>query len=164
MPSFDASKRTRCVHAGRAGRVLGAVALAATLAACGSVGPDYQVPPDAMVNAPAATAPFVSAKGQGDPAAPDRAALFSNQPLPDHWWRLYDDAALDALIERALAHNTDLRVAAANLERVRAMESAAQGARQPTIGTKAGAQYGHVSGLSLLQQGYVPENDVEIVL
>src|SRR3546814_3316218 len=44
---------------------------------------------------------------------------WSNEP--PRWWRLYDDPRLDALVERALAANTDLRVAAANLERARAI-------------------------------------------
>jgi len=153
-------------HAVRALRTGGSALLALWLAACGSVGPDYQVPPDAMVNAPSAQGDFVAAgdaakDAKDAPGGPARSALFSNQPLPAHWWRLYDDARLDALIAQALAHNTDLRVAAANLERVRAMESAAQGARQPHIGTKAEALYGHVSGLSLLQEDYSPDNEVD---
>jgi GNAT superfamily N-acetyltransferase len=42
---------------------------------------------------------------------------FVQEPVPDDWWHLYDDERLDALVHQALAANTDLRVAAANLEK-----------------------------------------------
>lgn len=60
-------------------------------------------------------------------------------PLPAQWWRLFDDPELDRLIERALARNTDLRVAAANLQRARALLSEAGAARLPT--SSESAQY-----------------------
>lgn len=83
-----------------------ALLTAALLAGCTTVGPDYRVPDQAVVKAPAAQGEFQSAR-----------AVTSAEPLPDHWWRLYDDATLDRLIAEALAANTDLRVAQANLER-----------------------------------------------
>jgi NodT family efflux transporter outer membrane factor (OMF) lipoprotein len=60
-------------------------------------------------------------------------------PLPDHWWRLYDDPVVDRLVTEALAHNTDVRVAAANLARARAVLSEQRGARLPTTTTSAQA-------------------------
>jgi len=142
-----------------AGKALGAFALCALLGACGTAGPDYRVPADAAINAPAANAAFVSARaGQGG------NMLFSSAPLPAQWWRLYDDATLDGLVQQALAHNTDLRIAAADLERVRQMEGVAAGATRPQIGAKAEALYGHVSGLSLLAEDYAPPNEVDDVL
>lgn len=59
--------------------------------------------------------------------------------LPGQWWRLFQDPELDRLIERALARNTDLRVAAANLQRARALLSEAGAARLPT--SSENAQY-----------------------
>ncbi|MFT3978719.1 MAG: TolC family protein, partial [Sphingomonas bacterium] len=88
----------------RPGTSKAALALAALLAGC-VAGPDYHVPEKAMVNAASAQGRFEGAEG---PA-------FSDAPLPDHWWRLYRDPALDGLIEEALAANTDLRIADANL-------------------------------------------------
>eukprot|EP01035_Chromulina_nebulosa_P061900 gene61900-84655_t len=41
---------------------------------------------------------------------------------------------LDRLVAQALAHNTDLRQAVANLERERAIEDEVAGARYPTLG------------------------------
>ena len=84
----------------------------AVLAACGTVGPDYRLPEQAAVQRPAAAAPFVSAN----------EASFVAAPLPLHWWRLYHEPELEALVDKAFAANTDLRVAAANLERARAVQ------------------------------------------
>lgn len=78
----------------------------AMLAGCAAVGPDY-VPPT------------VNAGRSGAFEAVDAQAL-SIAPLPPQWWRLYHDAQLDALVAQALAANTDLRVALANLEHARA--------------------------------------------
>ena len=50
-------------------------------------------------------------------------ASVSPSPLPPRWWGLFDDADLDRLVEKALAHNTDLRQAAANLQRARAAQA-----------------------------------------
>lgn len=52
-------------------------------------------------------------------------------PVPDDWWRLYDDPALDELVRAALAANADLRVAYANLDVARAALRQAQAARLP---------------------------------
>jgi len=52
-------------------------------------------------------------------------------PVPDDWWRLYDDPALDRLVEASLAANADLRVAYANLDGARAALRQARAARLP---------------------------------
>ncbi|WP_307695635.1 efflux transporter outer membrane subunit [Variovorax boronicumulans] len=124
---------------------MASLAVAAGLAACAAVGPDYRQPPEALASQPAAGKPFAE--------APANAA-----PLPAHWWRLYHDPLLDRLVTQALAHNTDLRQAVANLERERAIETEVAGAKYPTIGVNGGPSFGHVSGLSLLQKGYEPPN------
>ncbi|GGY67302.1 efflux transporter outer membrane subunit [Pseudoduganella albidiflava] len=107
----------------------------AVLAACGTVGPDYRVPEEAAIQRPAAAAPFASA---------DEPAL-RGEPLPPHWWRLYRDASLDALVGKAFAANTDLRVAAANLARARAVQQEAAGAADPVIGATGAPAYGRAS-------------------
>ncbi|GEN98723.1 RND transporter [Novosphingobium sediminis] len=76
------------------------------LAGCAAVGPDYHVPNNAVVRAPEAQGAFLSSGGATNAA-----------PLPDHWWQLFDDPVLDRLISDAMAANTDLRVAEANLSR-----------------------------------------------
>jgi len=88
-----------------------AAALIAALTGCAAVGPDYHLPPQALLNAPAAQGAFVSGHD----------ATSQDTPLPDHWWTLFDDPRLNALVERALAANIDLKVAEANLRRTAAL-------------------------------------------
>ena len=109
------------------------------LSAC-TLGPDY--------HAPSATA----AKG---PLAKDNA-LVAQADLPARWWHLYDDPVLDRLEEQALANNTDLRAAAANLARARAMAQAAEGANEPEFSVEASAQRARLSGESYLQPDSLP--------
>ncbi|WP_374587420.1 efflux transporter outer membrane subunit [Ideonella dechloratans] len=127
---------------------LALAALAAGLAGCGQmpVGPNYQLPTQALAAQPGASAPFAQAD----------AALYSAQPLPAAWWKLYDDARLDSLVQQALAHNTDLRQAVANLARERALEAEVAGAQKPTVGVNGGVIWGHPSGLDYLAPGYTP--------
>ncbi|MGH9843291.1 MAG: efflux transporter outer membrane subunit, partial [Blastocatellia bacterium] len=49
------------------------------------------------------------------------------------WWKNFHDRQLDTLIERALAANTDLKIADARVNEVRAMRGIANAARYPTI-------------------------------
>jgi NodT family efflux transporter outer membrane factor (OMF) lipoprotein len=81
-----------------------------------TVGPDYALPKQALVNAPLANAPLEGAD----------ATLTSPQNVPAVWWRLYDDPVLDRLVNEAMTSNTDLRVAAANLARSREALGVAQ--------------------------------------
>jgi NodT family efflux transporter outer membrane factor (OMF) lipoprotein len=86
------------------------VPLVLALSACMTVGPDYSVPKDAVINAPLADTPLAGAD----------LAPVSQQAVPSTWWRLYDDPVLENLVQEAMKSNTDLRVAAANLARSRA--------------------------------------------
>jgi outer membrane protein TolC len=95
------------------------------LAAC-AVGPDYKAPKTAAV----AAAPFV---GAANPA-------FTRDAVQDRWWTLYNDPVLTRMVEDALAANTDIRVAAARVERARAMLRNAKAARLPTTSIDASAQ------------------------
>lgn len=111
-------------------RRLAAILVPLSLAAC-KVGPNYVRP---------ATPP--PAAGAFQTTAPG----LSTAPAEDKWWRLYDDPALDALIQRALAANTDLRVAQANLRRAQAVVSEARAHRLPQGETNAGAEFGNAQG------------------
>lgn len=107
------------------------------LALAGCVaGPDYKVPEKATVNRPAAQAPFQSA---ANPA-------FSQASLPQQWWRLYDDPRLDALVERALAANANLRAADANLRRAEAVIREVEASRRVSTTVGAGATLARPSG------------------
>lgn len=105
------------------------------LAGCGTVGPDYRVPSSAAINRPGASAPLLGAA-----EAPFQASV-----LPPEWWRLYQDPTLDRLIQQALAANTDLRIALANLARVRALQDEMEVAAGPTVGVGAAPAYGRGS-------------------
>jgi len=106
------------------------------LAACATVGPEYHGPHSALPDAPAATGRFAS-QAHGP---------FVDQPVPGQWWKLYDDPRLDALITRALAANTDLRVAAANIARARAVLAETQTSRQVQTGISGGVSLDRPSG------------------
>jgi NodT family efflux transporter outer membrane factor (OMF) lipoprotein len=135
---------------------LAGLALAAALAACSTtpVGPDYKVPAAAYVNKPGAGAAFVEAPASA--AAAGGATPFADAPLPPHWWRLYNDPRLDGLVEQALAHNTDLRQALANLQRVEAGEGIANADKKVKASVAGGPEFGHLSGLDYLQENYEP--------
>lgn len=105
----------------------------AALSACTVVGPDYHVPEEAVVNQEAAARPFASAKEPVYAAGDD---------LPENWWRMYDRAVLDELVEKALAANTDLRIASANLARARAILDEAKSASDPIFDVSATPTYG----------------------
>lgn len=62
----------------------------------------------------------------------------SIEPVPDDWWRLYDDPVLDRLVSESLAANADLRVAYANLDGARAVLSQARAARLPSTAIESG--------------------------
>ena len=95
-----------------------------------AAGPDYVRPSIP----PGAAQPFI-----GAPAAPVTAA----EPQ-DAWWRLYQDPVLDRLIADALAANTDLRIAMANLDKARASLREARSDRLPQSSIDAGATYGRL--------------------
>lgn len=119
--------------------------LALLLCGC-TVGPDYKQPASAFINDPVAQLPF-SANGHTTQAA---------EPPPD-WWHLYDDPVLDALVPRALAQNTDIRVAEANLERTYALISAVRDSRQFSATTDAAGVYAQDSAQAVLQDTPAPQ-------
>jgi NodT family efflux transporter outer membrane factor (OMF) lipoprotein len=121
--------------------------VAAALAAGCTVGPRYSGPPaSAVVHAPEANGPFVSAQG---PA-------FSADPAPEDWWRLYADPRLDQLVSEAFAANTDLRVAEANLEKTAALVREARARRQPGVAVNVNPSLEQLSTQSYLLPGVLP--------
>jgi len=102
--------------------------LAALLASACAVGPDFERPGTPV----AAAEPFVTRAAGIDPTV----------QLPNDWWKLYRDPALDELVARAFAANTDLRVASANLARARAILGEARAGRLPSTSLSGGVSYG----------------------
>ena len=115
------------------------------LSACQMVGPNYSVPKGAAVN---------RADLQG--ALRNDADSVVSAPVPADWWHLYQDARLDALVNQALAANTELRVAAANIARARAQVEEAEAQGGFNGGVKLGAQRLQESGEAFLQPDKVP--------
>lgn len=121
----------------------------AWLTGCQVVGPNYHLPPDAAVQ---------RSDLQGDLIAHDSNVI--SAPVPADWWRLYQDSRLDRLVQQALATNTDLRVAAANLQRARIQVQEAQDAGGFSGSVKMGAQRLQESGEAYLLTEKVPVANV----
>ena len=97
-----------------------------------AVGPDYHRPP-------AEVPPAWQPDSSWHEAAP------SDGELKGAWWRLFQDDALNPLVERALAGNQDLRVAAARLEQARAQVTVASADLYPALNLSAAAARGKTS-------------------
>jgi len=122
-----------------------AIAFVGFLGGCAPVGPDYHVPEAALVLAPSAQGNFISAAG-----------ITSTEPLPGHWWKLYNDPVLDALVTEALGANTDLRLAEANLERATALLNARGAGRELQGALNAETSYAQRSAEAELQHVQPP--------
>ena len=125
-------------------RGLKLAALAAgTLAAGCAVGPDYERPP---AEVPAAW----------QPDAPWHEAAPNDAALKGEWWTLFQDPTLNSLVERALAGNQNLRVAAARLDQARDQVTVAAADLYPWVGLSASAERGKTSANRPLGQYTVP--------
>jgi multidrug efflux system outer membrane protein len=113
------------------GRWIACWAGAAVTAGC-AVGPDYHRP---QADVPAAW----------QPEAPWHQAAPSDGALKGDWWRLFQDDTLDSLVQRALAGNQDLRVAAARLDQARDQVTVAASDLYPWVGLSATAARGKTS-------------------
>jgi NodT family efflux transporter outer membrane factor (OMF) lipoprotein len=116
---------------------------AGTLAAGCAVGPDYHRPP---AEVPAAW----------KPDAPWHQAEPKDAALKGEWWKLFQDPTLDSLVERALAGNQNLRVAAARLEQARDQVTVAAADLYPWVGLSASAERGRTSANRPLATVTVP--------
>ncbi|WP_286520304.1 TolC family protein [Variovorax sp. J31P207] len=116
---------------------------AAVLTACAAVGPNYERPAGAVASSQVANGPFL---GAGN-------AAFDPEPVPGDWWRLYESATLDGLVQEALDANTDLRAAAGNIERALAGLDYADAAKNPTTTLLATTTYGRRSAEEELRPG-----------
>jgi NodT family efflux transporter outer membrane factor (OMF) lipoprotein len=123
----------KCVHQSRLRRcAAGALAAASMLAAGCKVGPDYERPPAEL---PAAW----------QPEAPWHEAAPNDAGLKGEWWTLFQDPTLNSLVERALAGNQNLRVAAARLDQARDQVTVASADLYPGVGLTAAAERGRTS-------------------
>ncbi len=115
-------------------RPLAAALGALSLAGC-AVGPNYVAP----TPAPDVEAPFAASV----------SPAFTGEEPAGRWWSLFGDPLLDSLVEQALTHNTDLREAAANLRRARAVLRESRTGLFPTTNISGSATYGQQSAAAL---------------
>ncbi|MFC4932825.1 efflux transporter outer membrane subunit [Massilia sp. GCM10023247] len=69
-----------------------------------------------------------------------REPLAGAAPVDPQWWRGFGDPALAALVEAALARNTDVLIAAARIDEARAQADLAEAARLPALSGALGVQ------------------------
>lgn len=87
----------------------------------------------------------------------------SIEPVPDDWWRLYDDPVLDRLVQASLAANADVRVAYANLDGARAAVRQARAARLPQTTVETGLTVDNSAGQPSASSN-VPTTDYDLAL
>ena len=106
----------------------------------------------------ACVAPLELDRSLAMPTQYDEAAAPHTTVSPElqHWWRRFDDPLLAELVERAVAHNYDVRIALASVQSARAQALRAQSALLPQIGAAASADRYWIDpdNEQLAQQGY----------
>ena len=127
-------------------RLLTSLAASAALAGCATVGPDYETE---LPRATSQAALHASAQEPFIPQAP-----------PEDWWRLYDDPRLDGFVDQALAANTDLRIAAANLAQTRGALRETRAGRSVNTTVAGSASYGRQSGAALGSDTSLPDTEL----
>lgn len=116
------------------------LATSVMLASCSTVGPNYQRPDQAAINQANANAAFLGGHN----------SALTNSAVPNEWWKLYQDSALNSLIQQALYSNTDLRIAAARLAKAESSLNYADSAREPEVKIEGSPQYARFSAEELL--------------
>ncbi len=129
-------------------RVLLATVSALLLSACASA-PVYHRADTAAINNPDATGAFLEARNKA----------FAANAVPGDWWKLYDDPELNQLVADALTANTDLRAAAARIERTKSELDVAKSEKGVDVSTSAALEYGEPSAEEYLLIGeHVPSD------
>src|SRR5712692_7264442 len=88
-----------------------------------AVGPNYKRPQTSVANS--------FANAPTNVVSLDEAALAT-------WWKGFNDARLDRLVDRAITNNHDLRIATANLKEARALRRLTTFDLAPTVQANAG--------------------------
>ncbi len=99
-------------------RLLAAVSALAVLVTSCAVGPNYKRPNTTVADS--------FANNPTNVASADDAALAT-------WWKGFNDAKLDALVDRAITNNHDVRIATANLKEARALRRLSAFDLVPTV-------------------------------
>jgi multidrug efflux system outer membrane protein len=110
-----------------------AAAVAALLSACGTIGPDFKAPADAMTPAYRHAA---------------QAASADTARLPAEWWTVFGDQTLNTLEQRALHDNPNVRAAAQRLVQAQAQLGVVRAGQLPTVTAQAGISNARTSAES----------------
>lgn len=124
-----------------AGRRAGVIALTAGLMSACAVGPDYQQPVTADLPASFANAEH---------------AEFSDKDVDLNWWKSFNDTLLSALVDQAIGHNYDLKIARANLAEARALYLESGLNLLPTVTSHANYTEQKRSVASMNNRAFVP--------
>ena len=123
-----------------------AIAFAAMLLAGCTVGPDYKRP---------------------DLDLPKEYGVAqASVPAPERWWTVFNDPALDRMVDEALAANRDLRAAAERIEQARAQVAITRADQLPSAGVEASKSRSRSSALGAVQipPEFLTTNDHRLVL
>ena len=114
----------------RLARLIGLLSATALLAAC-------------------AAAPESNVPESGLPAAyPGSATASGGASLANNWWTLFNDPALNRLVDAALVRNADLRLAVARVDAASAALGVVRSAGWPSVDLEAAASRSRVSTLN----------------
>jgi len=122
------------------------LACAGALAACSPLPPTPPLANQAVARQALAQAGFEQARG---PAV-------SLGPVPDRWWQLYADPALDSLVQQGLQANTGLREARAHLQRAHAIVQAVDAEAGPHASVEAAGKRAQEAGETFLLKEKLP--------
>jgi len=121
----------------RVGRLcLAVLLLAATLAGCTVVGPDFEKPK-------ADIPPFWTKSGLAP--AGQTPSMANTQPASEAWWESFHDPELTSLIHKAAAANLDLKESAIRIAEAREQRQIAAAAELPTLSANASYTNTHFS-------------------
>jgi len=110
--------------------------LLAALLLAGCAAPELR---DPQIDVPAAFKESVLAANSAEAARWKPAQPAEAQPRGE-WWKAFNDAALNRLIEEATAANANLAAAAARMKQARALAGIAEADRIPQVGAQFGPQ------------------------
>ena len=116
------------------------VILVATLLGCTTVGTDYKKPESEK-------------KLPTDFNAPPDPSLKPGIADLEKWWKVFDDALLNDLVQRAAKQNLDVRIAIARVNEARARVDVATAGRSPQIGVGSNAGLAGTGGLARSSYG-----------
>jgi outer membrane protein, multidrug efflux system len=126
---------------------LSAIAMLVVLPSCAMLGLDYERPKTAL------------------PESYQQVEQAALTEIPDKWWTLYEDAQLNALVEKALNNNSSIKKAVARIEEADAQMREAGAALLPTVDVDSSATRSRVTESGAFSTvGQNPRNNYNLSL